>query len=323
MRARDATGTMRAAVVERYGPPEVVRVAVVPRPTLRPGQALVRVHAAAVSSGDARIRGARFPPGFALPARLGVGLRGPRRPILGSAFSGVVEAIAGDGGGFAPGDAVCGMAGMRLGAHAELVAVPAAKLARLPDGVSHDDAAGLLFGGSTALHFLRKASVGPGTTVLVNGASGAVGTNAVQLARHLGATVTGVTSTANADLVVRLGATHVIDHTREDLTATDERFDVVLETVGNLSVAAGRALLRPGGVLLLAVAGLGASVRPRRGVVAGVASERVEDVAHLLGLLAHGEITVVHDGAYALDDIVEAHRRVDGGHKVGNIVVHP
>lgn len=315
---------MRAAVVDRYGPPEVVRVADVPRPDPRAGEVLVRVHSVAVTSGDARIRAARFPPGFGPPARLALGIRRPRRSILGSSFSGVVEAVGPGVTDVSPGDEVCGMSGTRMGAHAEFLVVPAAKLVRTPSGVCHDDAAGVLFGGTTALYYLRdKASVGPGTTVLVNGASGAVGTNAVQLARHFGATVTAVTSASNVALVTGLGAEHVIDHTSEELTEVAERFDVVLDTVGNLTIRSGRQLLREGGVLQLAVASLWQLLRAHGDVAAGSSPERPEDIRVLLDLVADGELTVVHDRSYDLDHMVDAYRRVDTGHKVGNVIVHP
>ena len=313
---------MRAAVVDRYGGPEVVHIAEVARPEPRADEVLVRVQAVAVTSADSRIRGARFPAGFGFLARLVFGIVRPRRPILGSSFSGVVEIVGARVSGLAPGDEVCGMTGTKLGAHAEYLAVSTKKVTRKPPGLTHEDAAGLLFGGTTALFFLRdKASVGPGTSVLVNGASGAIGTNAVQLAKHLGATVTGVTSGANAALVAKLGADRVLDYTTQDLTATPQRFDVVLDTVGNLSITSGRRLLRGQGVLLLAVANLGDTIRPRGNVVAGTAPERVDDFDLLLQLAADGEITVVNDETYDLDDIADAHRRVDSGHKVGNIIV--
>jgi NADPH:quinone reductase-like Zn-dependent oxidoreductase len=159
--------------------------------------------------------------------------------------------------------------------------------------------------------------------VLVNGASGAVGTNAVQLARHLGATVTGVTSGANADLVRRLGAEEVVDHTERDVASLDERFDVVLDAVGNLDIATGRRLLRPGGRLVLAVATLGQILRARGDVIAGSVPERAEDVQVLLGLVASGELEVVVEHELGLDDIVAAHARVDSGRKVGNVLVRP
>ena len=315
---------VRAAVVERYGGPEVVRVQEVRPPEPGKGDVLVQVRAAAVTSGDARIRGARFPTGFAVPARLALGVRRPRRRVLGSAFSGVVAAAGPAVEGLFIGDEVAGMAGMRMGAHAEMLVVPAARAVRKPAAVSHEDAAGVLFGGTTALYFLRdRAGVAPGTTVLVNGASGAVGTCAVQLAKHLGAVVTGVTSGTNAELVTSLGADRVIDHTATDLSSIAARYDVVLDTVGNLTIASGRRLLAPGGQLLLAVATLGQMLRARGDVAAGSSAERAEDVAYLLQLVADGQLRVVLDQVVGLDDIAEVHRRIDTGRKVGNAIVRP
>lgn len=313
---------MRAAVVTRYGPPEVVEVRDVPDPVARKGQVLVRVHVAAVTSADNRIRSATFPRGFGLPGRLAFGIRRPRRPVLGSAYAGVVEAVGPGVTSFAVGDRVTGMAGLRLGAHAELVSVAADKVASLPAGVSDADAAGALFGGTTALYFLRdRGAVGAGMSVLVNGAAGAIGTNAVQLARHFGAEVTAVCSTTNAPLVTELGATHVIDYTSTDLAAITERYDVVLDAVGNLTIASGRRLLADGGKLLLAVGSLADTLRARGDVAAGSSKERVVDIDLLLALLADGTLRTVIDGSFPLDDIVAAHRRVDTGHKVGNVLV--
>jgi len=310
-----------AAVVEAYGPPEVVHVREVPDPVLRPRDVLVRVRATAVTIADARIRGARFPAGFAVPARLALGIRRPRRPILGTCVSGVVAAVGAEVSEVAPGDEVTAMTG---GAHAELVAVAADRLVAKPASVSHDDAAGVLFGGTTARYFLQeKASVSAGDRVLVNGASGAVGTNVVQLARHLGAQVTGVTSTANAALVADLGAAAVIDHTTQDVLATEQRFDVVVDAVGNLPVAALRGLLRPSGTLLLVVASLGATVRARGQVVTGTPRVRPEHIRELLQLVADGHLRVVQDRSYGLDEVRRAHEHVDSGRKVGNVLLHP
>jgi NADPH:quinone reductase-like Zn-dependent oxidoreductase len=314
---------MRAAVVTRFGPPEVVEVREVPRPQPGAKDVLVRVSTAAVTSGDARIRSASFPAGFWV-ARPAIGIRRPWRPVLGIAFSGVVEEVGSAVTAFAPGDEVCAMAGMRMGAHAELVTVPASRLAAKPPEVSHDDAAALLFGGTTALPYLRdKGRLTAGASVLVNGASGAVGSSAVQVAKHLGAVVTGVTSTPNLGLVTKLGADRVVDYTREDVLASPERYDVVLDTVGNLTLASGRSLLAPGGRLLLAVATLGQTLRARGDAAAGVAPTRTEDVRELLRLAAGGALVAPVDATYALDDIVEAHRRVDTGRKVGNVLVRP
>lgn len=315
---------MRAAVVHEYGPPGVVRVEEVKDPVPGPRDVLVRVRATAVTSGDARIRGARFPRGFAPFARLALGLRRPRRRVLGLTFSGVVEAAGSEVSDVSVGDEVAGATGARMGTHAELVAVRASKVVPVPAGVSLDDAAGVLFGGTTALCYLRdKARLRPGSSVLVVGASGAVGTNAVQLARNAGATVTGVCSGANADLVRSLGATHVVDHTTTDVTTLPERYDVVLDAVGALSSASGRRLLTDGGVLLLVVASLGEMLRPHRDVKAGPAPERVEDMRELLDLVAAGRLRVVLDAVLPLDEVATAHERVDSGRKVGNLLLHP
>ncbi|WP_107766108.1 NAD(P)-dependent alcohol dehydrogenase [Nocardioides terrigena] len=315
---------MRAAVVHEYGAPGVVRVVDIDTPTPGAKDVLVRIRATAVTAADSRIRGARFPRGFAPFARLAFGIRRPRTTVLGNTFSGVVEALGPKVTGIAVGDEVAGTTGLRMGTHAEYAVVPASRVVAKPAGVSHDDAAGVLFGGATALFFLRaKATVGPGTRVLVNGASGAIGTSAVQLAKHAGATVTGVTSGANADLVRSLGADHVIDHTTTDLASVTERYDVVLDTVGTLSPASGRRLLADGGVLLLAAADLGELLRARGDVRAGTAPERVEDARELLDLVASGALRVVLDRVVPLDDVVAAHERVDSGRKVGNIVLNP
>ena len=314
---------MRAAVFERYGAPDVVRIIDVPRPKPARDQVLVRVSAAAVTAADSRLRAARFPDGFGPFARLAFGVFRPRRGILGSCFAGAVETVGERVTDLRPGDEVAGMTGAAMGAHAEFVAVEAKRVVRVPPGVSSRDAAGVLFGGTTALYFLRdRAGVQAGRSVLVNGASGAIGTNAVQLAEQLGARVTAVTSTANLALVRDLGADRVIDYTEVDLGGLDDRFDVVLDTVGTLSPTSGSRLLTPDGVLCLAAADLWATLRARGRVKAGVAPERTADFAYLLGLLADGRLRVVHDPTAGIaDDIAAAHRRADSGHKVGNIVV--
>lgn len=315
---------MKAAVVDRYGPPDVVRVTDVSQPEPSANEVLVRVHVVAVTSADSRIRGGRFPKGFAPFARLAFGLLGPRRRILGGSFSGTVQAIGPGVAHLKPGDAVCGMAGLKMGAHAEYLRIAAKSVARKPDEVSHEDAAGLLFGGTTALYFLRdKAKVAPGVSILVNGASGAIGTNAVQLARHYGAVVTGVTSAANSELVARLGAARVIDYTSEELADCADQFDVVLDAVGNLSIESGRRLLSDTGVLLLVVANLWEMLRARGNVVSGTAPERIDDIEFLLRLVVSGELTVVIDQAYDLAEAAKAHARVDTGHKVGNVLLRP
>lgn len=315
---------MHRAVVDRYGPPEQIRIEQAPVPVPGRGEVLLRVEAVAVTAGDARMRGGNFPPGFGRLARLGVGLRGPRARVLGGTVSGTIEQVGPEVTGFAPGDAVAGMVGARLGGYAEYAAVPAKTLVPKPAGVSHEDAAAVLFGGTTALWFLRdRAGLMPGTSVLVNGASGAVGSSAVQLAEHLGATVTAVTSPPNVDLVRRLGADTVIDYRQTPVADLEAGFDVVFDAVGNISRASGRQLLNPGGALILAVADLADTIRARGRVYAGPAPERPDAFAYLLELLAAGELDPVTEVVGGLADLAEAHRRIDSGRKVGNLVIRP
>jgi NADPH:quinone reductase-like Zn-dependent oxidoreductase len=313
---------VRAAVVKRYGPPEVVSVVDVPDPVAGKGQVLVRVRATTLNSGDARIRGCRFPRGFALPGRLALGWNGPRRAVLGVVYSGAVEAVGPGVTGVAVGDEVCGMTGVRMGSHAELAAVRADRLCAKPAGVDHEQAAAILFGGSTARQFLRDLAV-PGRRVLVNGASGAVGCAAVQLAHLGGAHVTAVCSGRNADLVRSLGADEVVDHTTTSVLDLPGTYDVVLDAVGNLDRRTGRRLLAPGGVLLLAVAGLVDTVLARGDVRTGPIAEDPADFAWLLERVAAGELRAVVDRTLPLSEVVEAHRIVDSGRKVGNLVLVP
>ena len=318
---------MRAVVVDRYGPPEVAQVLDVPSPAPRSGEVLVRVVAAPVSSGDARLRAGRFPNGFGVAARLAMGFRGPRSSILGAFFSGDVAAVGDGVRGFAVGDRVSGATGVRMGAHAEFILAKPERLVATPASVSHDAAAAVLFGGTTALDYLRdKAQLTAGATVLVNGASGAVGTSAVQLARHVGAHVTGMTSEANFDLVRRLGADRVIDYrttSLDDLHAAGERFDVVFDTVGTITPTSGRQLLADGGVLLLVVASLGDMLTARGPVKSGPASESPELMTEVLRLTAEGVLDPLIEASLPLEQIVTAYERVDSGRKVGNIVVRP
>ncbi|GAB3598930.1 NAD(P)-dependent alcohol dehydrogenase [Microbacterium tumbae] len=319
---------MRAAVVDRFGPPDVIEIAEVPVPDPREDEVLVRVTATAVTAADSRMRAARFPSGFGVIARPAIGFRGPRMRILGNSLSGIVERVGAGVKRFAPGDEVAGMTGGRMRGHAEFAVVPVHALARKPDRVSHVDAAGILFGGTTALFFLRdRAKLSAGETVLVNGAAGSVGSAAVQLARHFHATVTATASARNAVLVRRLGADRAIDYATMSVAALDESFDVVLDAVGTLAGGTGQRLLTDEGRLLLVAAGLSdtirAAVRGRGRIFAGVTPERADDIALLLSLLASGRLDAVTEVAGGLEALPEAHRVVDSGHKIGNLVVLP
>lgn len=322
--------SVRAAICEAYGGPEVVAVREVPDPRPKPGEILIRARAATVSSGDARVRGANFPPGMALPVRLFLGIRGPRKPILGTELAGTVAAVGDGVTRFRVGDAVFAFAGGGFGCHAELKAMPeSGAICAMPKGASFAEAAALSFAGTTALYFLRdRGKVTPGERVLVNGASGAVGMAAVQIARHLGAHVTGVCSAVNAEAVLGLGAERVIDYRTEDFTAEGERWDAILDAVGNAPFKRTKPVLAEGGRLLAVVAGLGdmlkapvQSLSGSRKALAGVAPERAEDLATLKSLYEAGVYKPVIDSRYTLSRIAEAHARVDTGRKAGSVVV--
>ncbi|MEA5421943.1 NAD(P)-dependent alcohol dehydrogenase [Synechococcus sp. CCY9202] len=320
---------MKAFTYNHYGPPEVLHLQEVDKPTPKPNEILIRIHATTVSSGDWRMRSLEVPAGFGLIIRLVAGIRRPRQPILGTELAGVVEAVGGEVSLFKVGDPVVGFSDTALGCHAEYRCLPEdGAVAAKPSTLSFEEAAALCFGGTTALDFLRRAKLQPGERVLINGASGSVGTAAVQLARHIGAEVTGVCSTANLDLVRSLGATHVIDYTQQDFTQNGNRYDVIMDAVGTAPFKRCRRSLKPGGRLLLLVADLPAmllsgwqSLISGRRVIAGPATVRPEDVATLADLAETGAYRPVMDRCYPFEQMVAAHRYVDTGRKRGNVVV--
>jgi NADPH:quinone reductase-like Zn-dependent oxidoreductase len=317
---------MKAAVYHRYGPPEVVRIEEVPKPDPKTNELLIRVKATTVSAGDSRLRSARVPPGFGVMMRLGFGLVGPRKPILGWEFAGDVAAVGASVSRFAPGDRVFGV---RMGSHAEYVVASEDSVAPMPRNLKYEDAAALVFGGMTSLFYLRdKARIQPRERVLINGASGAVGTAAVQLAKHFGATVTGVCSGANVELVRSLGAERVIDYAKENFTQAGDTYDIILDAVGNCTFSRCERALSPGGRLLLVVGSLGqmlgAMLRPSRAgrtVLAGVGTTRREDLVFLGELAESGAFKPVIDRTYPLARIADAHAYVDTGRKKGSVVI--
>lgn len=321
--------TMTAAVYRRFGPPEVVRLEQRPVPVPQPGEVLVRVHASTVSVADHRARTRDVPRGLDLIAAAGIGLFRPKHHVLGMDAAGVVEAVGAGVTGFTAGDRVIAMMGAGFGGHAEYVCVPAdGAITRAPADLTHEEAVTLVFGGITAQGFLSQVSIGPGTTVLVNGASGAVGTAVIQLARRLGAQVTAVTSGPNAELVTSLGADRVIDYTRQDFTANGARYDVIVDGVGNAAFEKVEASINPGGALLLVICDLrgmlrsrGQSRRSGKLVTWDVGRPGAAELAQLVGLAESGRYRPVVDRAYDLADVVEAHRYVDTGRKRGNVVL--
>jgi NADPH:quinone reductase-like Zn-dependent oxidoreductase len=323
---------MKAIVYTDYGSPDVLHLQEVERPAPEGNEVLIRVLAATVTAGDVTARGFTFvPPGFGPLPRLMLGLRKPRKPILGTELAGEVEAIGKEVTLFRKGDQVFGIGSGSFGAYAEYVCRPEeGALAIKPANLTSEEAAVLPFGAGTALYFLRDlAKLQRGQSVLINGASGGVGTYAVQLARYYGAEVTGVCSTPNVALVRSLGADRVIDYTQEDFTTSGETYDIIMDTVvGKTSFSRCKGSLKPKG-LYLAVAGglqemvqmLWTAIRGSKKVVFGSAAERKEDLAFIKELVEAGKLKPVIDRCYPLEQIVEAHRYVEQGHKKGNVVV--
>jgi len=320
---------MKAWVYREYGGPEVVHLEEVAAPRPKADEILVKVLATTVTAADWRARSLDMPKGFGLIGRLIFGLRRPRRAILGVEFAGIVADVGRSVTRFREGEMVFGANGARMGCHAQFVAVrESGHVARKPETLSFEEAAALSFGGATALHFLGAASVQPGEQILVIGASGSVGTATVQVARHLGAQITGVTSGPNAELVRAMGAGRVIDYTREDPLRTKEAYDVIVDTVGDTPMSRCRHALRQGG-RLVAVAGslstfVGAPLRSALGnkkVIVGVAPESRATVERLAQLATEGVLRPFTDERYEFSQMREAHARVASRRKRGNVVV--
>ena len=320
---------MKAAVYRRFGGPEVVQVEDVADLKPNRDELLVRVHATTVSAADYRSRSRDIPAGLALPSSLVLGFFRPRRQVLGMDIAGVVESTGADVTAFVPGDEVVAMLGSRFGGHAEYAIVKSTDaVARKPQNLTFAEAASLVFGGITAQAYLNQATITTDTTVLVNGASGAVGTAVVQLAAAVGAHVTAVSSGPNHELATRLGASKTIDYRTQDFTDDPTTYDVIVDTVGNAPVSRVRANLNPGGAVLLVAADLRSLIGAKRDaerygitVVTGPGAYRAEDLQHVMYLAELTDIEPVIDRQYAFDEISEAHRYVDSGRKRGSVVI--
>lgn len=320
---------MKAIVYERYGPPEVLHPADVAAPVAGRHDVVVRVRATTVSKADIRCRSFDVPRSFWIPARLTLGIFGPRRSILGGEFAGDVTEVGRDVVRFTPGDAVFGETLMRPGAYAEYTCVADdGVIALKPTTMTYDEAAAVPIGARAALHYLTRAHVSRDQRVLVYGASGSVGTFAVQLAKHFGAHVTAVCSGANLALVLSLGADTALDYTKEDFARGGAMYDVVFVAVNACPFADCMRVLAADGIYLNIAEPLrtwpmwwAALATGRRIVTGEMARPHADDLTRLKDLIEQGHVRAVIDRRYPLDDIVDAHRYVDQEHKRGNVVV--
>jgi len=317
---------MKAIVFTKYGSPDVLQLQEVVKPSPRENDVLIKIYATSVTSGDCRMRKAdpfaiRFVNGIIRPKKI---------TVLGNEFSGEIEEVGKDVKLFRKGDHVFGQTGMSLGANAEYICLPEdATLAIKPANITHEEAATIPFGGNTALHFLRKANIRSGQKVLIFGASGSLGTAAIQLARYFGTEVTGVCGTSNVELVKSLGADKVIDYTKEDFTKSGQTYDIIFDTTGKSPFSGCVESLTQNGIYLRAVhmslssnvRGLWTSMTSSRKVIGGVATELKENLVFLRELIEAGKLKPVIDRCYSFEQIAEAHRYVDKGHKRGNVAI--
>jgi NADPH:quinone reductase-like Zn-dependent oxidoreductase len=300
---------MKAIVATKFGAPEVLQLREVQKPAPRENEILVKVHATTVSAGDSRMRSLNVPPLFWLPARLTLGFTKPKHPIYGMELAGEVEATGKDVTRFQPGDQVfASTLTENFGAHAEYKCLPEkAMVAIKPANISYEEAAAVPIAATTALRLLRKGKIQRGQKVVIYGASGSVGTYAVQLAKYFGAEVTGVCSTANLGMVKALGADQVIDYTKQDFSSIEERYDIIFDTVAKFPKSQYARILAPNGTYVT-IARLSTK-------------ESMDNLRFIKERIEAGEIKAVIGRCYPLEQMVEAHRYVDTGHKQGNVVI--
>lgn len=316
---------MKAIGWTAYGEPDVLKLIDIKKPVPKNNEVLIRIHASAVTTGDCRLRGLNVPFGMRFLTRLAFGITKPRKLIPGMDFSGEVECVGNKVSEFKKGDRVFGATGMRLGANAEYTCIEENNaIIQIPDSFSYKNAVSLIFGGLTAIHFLRdKVKIKNGDEILINGASGSVGTASIQIAKYYGAHVTGICSSKNHELAKSLGADNTIDYTKEEFYKNGKPYDVILDTVGNLSFITCQKSLVKSGRAILINAGLGTILQSltNKKLVCGVAGESKESLRFLIELVNSKKLTPVIDSVYPLEETVEAHRYVDKGHKKGNVIL--
>jgi NADPH:quinone reductase-like Zn-dependent oxidoreductase len=319
---------MKAIVYTRYGPPEVLQLKELEKPIPKAGELLVRVYATTVTKFDCWMRSSTAPPGMWLLGRIDSGLITPRATILGTELAGEVEAVGEDVGRFMVGDPIFGYPGMRYGAYAEYACLPESAAALKPADVPFEEAAGVPQGALTALYFLRKADLQAGDRVLIFGASGGVGSAAVQLSKYFGAEVTGVCSGPKAEFVESLGADEIIDYTKADFTRNGQIYDVIFDTAGKSSISRSRRSLAESGYYIFATFGLPRLLqilwhRRRTGqrMIIGLLEVKTEELLFLKELMETGELKSIVDRSYPLEAAAEAHRYVESGQKKGAVVL--
>jgi NADPH:quinone reductase-like Zn-dependent oxidoreductase len=322
-------GAMKAIVYKKYGPPGVLKLEDIPKPTPGDNQVLVRIHATTVGMWDCESRSFTFPLWLWLPLRIAMGLRKPRWPVLGQELAGEIEAVGKNVMRFKSGDQVFASVGLGFGAHAEYKCLSSkGPIAIKPANMSYEQAAGIPVGGDNALHFLRAADIQDGESVLVNGAGGNIGVMAVQIAKHFGADVTAVDSTEKLDMLNAIGADHVIDYTKADFTQSGQRYDVIFGLVFKSAYSRCVRSVKPNGRYLLANPSLFSMIRGRwtsltsnKKVVSKFASSKPEDLIALKALAEAGKIRAVIDKRYPLERAAEAHAYVDTGRRKGTVVL--
>jgi NADPH:quinone reductase-like Zn-dependent oxidoreductase len=325
---------MRAIVCTRWGSPDVLELREVDKPIPKDNEVLIRIYATTVTAGDCELRGLKHPLMLQLLMRMGFGLRGPRRKILGQELAGEIESAGKDVKLFKEGDQVFAHTGFGMGAYAEYICLAEEPegiegvLATKPANMTYEEAGAVPLGGLEALHHLRKGNVQSGQRLLINGAGGSIGTIAIQLASHFGAEVTAVDSTAKLDMLRSIGADQVIDYTREDFTKTGETYDVIFDVVGVSSFSGCIGSLKENGRYLSANPGLsqmfrggGTSSKGSKKAIVGNVTYGPEDLVFLKELIEAGKIRTVIDRSYPLEQMAEAHRYVERGSKKGNVVI--
>ena len=315
---------MKATIVTRYGPPEVLEVREVEKPIPKDNEVLIKVYASTVIMGDCEIRGMSLPLWTRIPLRLFMGISKPRKLVAGAEFSGVVEAVGSKVTSFKVGDPIFGTGGMHMGANAEYMSRDPKNMALKPVEISHEDAATLPVAGINALQFLRKANIRPGQKVLIIGAGGSIGTYGVQLAKNYGAEVTAVDNGAKLDMLRSLGADHVIDYTKENYFESGKQYDVVFDLIYSSPFAKCLGLVKNDGCYLLANPSPGKMIRAKwagKKVIYDFAEETTQDLLYLAQLVKEGKIKPVIDKRYPLEQVVEAHRYVESGQKQGNLII--